>query len=60
LRNDEAKARAEALFIRREKQAQEGAKAMAEYQAARVAEEAKTARLRTARLAREAERSKRG
>jgi Flp pilus assembly pilin Flp len=45
----------EALFIRKEKQALEGAKAMAEYQAARAAEAEKTKRLRAARLAREAE-----
>jgi hypothetical protein len=46
--------------IGKEKQGKEGTKAMADYQAARVAEEEKTARLRTARLAREAKRSKCG
>jgi hypothetical protein len=55
LTNKEAKTRAEALFIRKENQAREGAKAMAEYQAARAAEGEKTARLRAARLARDAE-----
>ena len=53
--NDETKSRAEALFIRKEQQAREGSKAMAEYQAARTAEAEKTERLRAARLAREAE-----
>jgi hypothetical protein len=60
LTNEEAKTRAEALFIRKEKQAREGANAMAEYQAARAAEAEKTARLRAARLAREAELKARG
>jgi hypothetical protein len=55
LTNDETKSRADALFIRKEKQAREGSKAMAEYQAARAAEAAKTDRLRAERLAREAE-----
>jgi hypothetical protein len=55
LTNDETKSRAEALFIRKEKQAREGSKAMAEYQAARAAEAAKTDRLRAERLSREAE-----
>ena len=53
--NDETKSRAEALFIRKEKQALDGSKAMAEYQAARAAEVEKTKRLRAARLASEAE-----
>jgi len=55
LTNDETRSRAEALFIRKEKQAREGSKAMAEYMADRTAEAQKTERLRVARLAREAE-----
>jgi hypothetical protein len=50
----EAKARAEASFKRKEEQAQEGAKAWAEYEAQRRAVAEKTERLRALRLAREA------
>ena len=46
-------ARAEAHF-RKERQLQEGEKAMAEYRAAQEAMRAKTARLRALRLARDA------
>ncbi len=51
---DAIKARAEANFKRRELQAQDGAKAWAEYQAERVSLTEKTKRLRALRLAKEA------
>jgi hypothetical protein len=49
----EAKDKAEASFKRKEIQAREGVKAMADYQADQVAVRAKTARLRELRLAKE-------
>ena len=48
------KDRAEASFKRKEIQAREGIKAMAEYEADKVAVRAKTERLRELRLAKEA------
>ncbi len=51
---DQAMARAEAAFKKRERQAQEGAIAMAEYRAATLAVAEKTARLKALRLARDA------
>jgi hypothetical protein len=51
---DQAKARAEASFKRKEEQAAQGAKAWAEYQAEQRAVAEKTERLRALRLAREA------
>jgi hypothetical protein len=54
MQSKEAQARAEAAFKRKELQAREASKAMAEYQAARVAEREKTARLRLLREAKEA------
>ena len=53
-RVNEAKARAEASFKRKEEQAREGAKARAEYEAQRRAVAEKTERLRALRLAKEA------
>jgi hypothetical protein len=52
--SDEARNRAEASFKKKEQQAREGAKAMADYEAAGRALEKKTARLRALRLAKEA------
>ena len=49
-----AKARAEALFKRKEEQARQGAKAWAEYEAQRRALAEKTERLRALRLAKKA------
>ena len=49
----QAKAKAEASFKRKETQAREATKAMADYEAARGAERAKTARLRKLREAKE-------
>ena len=49
----EVKDKAEASFKRKEIQAREGVKAMADYQADQVAVRAKTARLRELRLAKE-------
>jgi hypothetical protein len=49
-----ARERAEAAFQKKERQLAEGRQAMAEYEAQRVAEREKTARLRALRLAREA------
>ena len=46
--------RAEKLFNKKEEQAREGRKAMAEYEAAQQAMREKTARLRALRLARDA------
>jgi hypothetical protein len=46
--------KAEASFKRKEIQAREGVKAMADYYAANVAEHEKTARLKALRLAKEA------
>ena len=54
LDSNAAKTRAEASFRRKEQQAQEGAKAWAEYQEHRRAESEKTERLRALRLAKEA------
>ena len=51
---DVAKAKAEATFKRKEQQARDGAKAMAEYEAAQIATQKKTARLRALREAKEA------
>ena|SRR5581483_10565293 len=51
---DEAQARAEASFRRKEAQAREGKQAMAEYEAAGRAMREKTAKLRALRLAKEA------
>src|ERR1700733_4103656 len=50
----EAQKRAEANFRKKELQAREASKAMAEYEAARRAEREKTARLRVLREARQA------
>ncbi|SRR6266699_7025349 len=50
----EARARAEAIFKRKEQQAREGATAWAEYEAQRRAIAEKTERLRALRLAKEA------
>ena len=50
----EARARAEAIFKRKEKQARQGAKAREEYQAQRRAMAERTERLRALRLAKEA------
>ena len=57
LTNEEAKTRAEALFIRKENQTREGAEAMAEHQTARAAEAEK---LRAARLARDEAKAQQG
>jgi hypothetical protein len=54
------KDRAEASFKRKELQAREGVKAMAEYEAAQSATREKTKRLRELRLAKEAADSKVG
>jgi hypothetical protein len=54
----EAKARAEALFKRKEELARQGAKAWEEYQAQRRAEAEKIERLRALRLAKEIAKSK--
>jgi len=50
----EAKARAEAIFKKKENQLKEATEAMAEYQAANRALAERTARLRQLRLAKEA------
>jgi hypothetical protein len=52
--NEQAKERAEAVFKRKEQQAVEGQKAMAEYIASAHAIRERTARLRALRLARDA------
>jgi hypothetical protein len=52
--SNEAKARAEASFERKQERAREGTKAWAEYQAQRRYEAEKTERLRALRLAKEA------
>lgn len=52
--SDEVRTLAEAKFKKRELQLREGAKAMADYVAAGVAEREKTARLRRLRKAKEA------
>ncbi len=52
--HDIAKAKAEASFRRKEQQARDGAIAMSEYIAAQDATRAKTERLRSLRLAKEA------
>ena len=49
----EARARAEAIFKRKEQQAREGAKAWAEYEAQRRAVAEKTEQLRALRLAKD-------
>jgi hypothetical protein len=54
----EAKARAEASFKRKQVQADEGAKAWAEYQEQRSTLSEKIARLKELRLAKEAEEAK--
>jgi len=54
LQSDEARARAEANFKKKELQAKEGAEAMFEYQAKKRLEREKTERLRALRLAKEA------
>jgi hypothetical protein len=52
--SEEARKRADASFKKKELQAREGAKAMADYEAAAHAVEKKTARLKALRLAKEA------
>jgi hypothetical protein len=52
--SNSTKARAEAIFKRKEQHAREGAKAWAEYEAQRRAVAEKTVRLRALRLAKEA------
>jgi hypothetical protein len=52
--SDAAKARAEAVFKRKQEQAREGAQAWAEYRAKQRAVAENTARLRALRLAKEA------
>ena len=56
MKQDLAKARAEAMFKRKEEQATDGGRAWAEYQAERRALEERIQRLRALRLAREASR----
>jgi hypothetical protein len=56
---EESRARAEASFKKKERQAIEGAKAMAEYEAQMIAVRERTAKLRALRLARQAEEAKR-
>jgi hypothetical protein len=51
---EEAQAKAEASFKRKEEQARDGKKAMAEYEANRLALSERTAKLRALRLAKEA------
>lgn len=53
--SEEARRRADASFKRKELQAREGAKALADYEADARAVEKKTARLRALRLARDEE-----
>jgi len=53
--SEEARARAEATFKKKERQAVEGAKARAEYEARAMAIRERTARLRALRLAKQAE-----
>ena len=53
-KNDQAHDVAESSFKKKQKRLLEGQKAMAEHNAAQRAEEAKTARLRALRLARDA------
>ena len=55
-----ARDRAEAIFKKKEERRLEGQKAMAEYEAARLATREKTARLRALRLARDAARKNAG
>ena len=57
MRQDLAKARAEAMFKRKQEQVAEGARAWTEYQAERRALEERTERLRALRLAREVPRA---
>jgi hypothetical protein len=52
--SDQARNTAEARFKKKEQQRSEAKKAMSEYEAANRAEDAKTARLRALRLARDA------
>ena len=52
---EEAQAKAEASFKRKEDQARDGKKAMAEYEAGRIAMRERTAKLRAQRMARDAE-----
>jgi hypothetical protein len=49
----QARDRAEAIFKKKEERLRDGQKAMAEYEAARLAMREKTARLRALRLARD-------
>lgn len=49
----QARDRAEAIFEKKEERLREGQKAMAEYEAVRLATREKTARLRALRLARD-------
>ncbi len=51
---DPAKTKAEATFKRKERQAREGVKAMADYIAGQAAQRARTEKLRALRLAKEA------
>ncbi len=53
--SERTRAQAEATFKKKERQAAEGRKAMAEYEAQALAVREKTARLRALRLAKEAE-----
>jgi hypothetical protein len=53
-KSKEAQAKAEASFKRKEEQAREGKKAMAEYEAERLALRERTAKLKALRLAKEA------
>ena len=59
MRQSNARDEAEARFKKKAEQAREGAKAMAEYEAAALAVREKTARLRALRLARDAASSER-
>jgi hypothetical protein len=58
--SEDTRARAEATFKKKERQAIEGAKAMAEYEAQMMAVRERTVRLRALRLAKEAEEAARG
>ena len=57
---DEARARAEALFHRREPEADAPASALAEYRASQEAAHRRTRKLRALRLARDAQRMREG
>jgi hypothetical protein len=58
MNSDQARARAEAAFKKKEQARVEGEKAMSEYRAKEQAMREKTARLRTLRLARDEARKK--